>query len=89
MHSFSRHAYSSHSMQTYGRATGQCRKSCCLSSTGSAAPAVGSPGRLLRCERATGAVGLRSSYLVITYIVLITGGYASGQWSAVLSTIWF
>ena len=31
---------------------------------------------------------LLSFYLLITHIVLIIAGYASGQWSAVLSTIW-
>jgi predicted ferric reductase len=33
-------------------------------------------------------IGLLSCYLMITHIVLIIGGYASGQWSAVLSTTW-
>ena len=33
-------------------------------------------------------VGLLSFYLLISHIVLIIAGYASGQWSAVLSTIW-
>jgi predicted ferric reductase len=41
--------------------------------------------RLARIHR---VVGLVSFYLMITHIVLIIGGYASGQWSAVLSTIW-
>ena len=33
-------------------------------------------------------VGLVSFYLMITHIVLIIAGYASGQWSEVLSTTW-
>jgi predicted ferric reductase len=33
-------------------------------------------------------VGLLSFYFLITHIVLIIAGYASGQWSAVLSTTW-
>jgi predicted ferric reductase len=41
--------------------------------------------RLARSHR---VVGLISFYLMITHIVLIIGGYASGQWSAVLSTTW-
>jgi predicted ferric reductase len=41
--------------------------------------------RLARIHR---VVGLFSCYLMITHIVLIIAGYASGQWSAVLSTIW-
>ena len=41
--------------------------------------------RLARIHR---VVGLLSFYLMITHIVLITAGYASGQWSAVWSTIW-
>ena len=41
--------------------------------------------RLARIHR---VVGLLSFYLMITHIVLIIAGYASGQWSAVLSTIW-
>jgi predicted ferric reductase len=41
--------------------------------------------RLARLHR---VVGLLSFYLLITHIVLITAGYSSGQWSAVLSTIW-
>jgi predicted ferric reductase len=41
--------------------------------------------RLARIHR---VVGLVSFYLMITHIVLIIGGYASGQWSAVPSTIW-
>ncbi len=41
--------------------------------------------RLARIHR---VVGLLSFYLLITHIVLIIAGYASGQWSAVLSTIW-
>jgi hypothetical protein len=35
-----------------------------------------------------GVVGLLSFYLLIAHIVLIIGGYASGQWSAVVSTVW-
>jgi predicted ferric reductase len=41
--------------------------------------------RLARMHR---VVGLVSFWLLITHIVLIIAGYASGQWSAVLSTIW-
>jgi predicted ferric reductase len=41
--------------------------------------------RLARIHR---VVGLLSFYLMISHIVLIIGSYASGQWSAVLSTIW-
>jgi predicted ferric reductase len=41
--------------------------------------------RLARNHR---VVGLVSFYLMITHIGLIIGGYASGQWSVVLSTIW-
>ena len=41
--------------------------------------------RLARIHR---VVGLLSFYLMITHIVLITAGYASGQWTAVWSTIW-
>ena len=41
--------------------------------------------RLGRIHR---VVGLLSFDLLITHIVLIIAGYASGQWSAVLSTIW-
>jgi ferredoxin-NADP reductase len=41
--------------------------------------------RLARMHR---VVGLLSFSLLITHIVLIIAGYASGQWSAVLSTIW-
>jgi predicted ferric reductase len=41
--------------------------------------------RLARIHR---VVGLLSFYLLIAHIVLIIAGYASGQWSAVLSTIW-
>ena len=33
-------------------------------------------------------VGLLSCYLMISHIVLIISGYASGQWSAVLMTTW-
>ena len=33
-------------------------------------------------------IGFLSFSLMITHIVLIIGGYAAGQWSAVLSTIW-
>jgi DMSO/TMAO reductase YedYZ heme-binding membrane subunit len=32
--------------------------------------------------------GLLSFYLLITHVVFIVAGYASGQWSAVLSTVW-
>ena len=41
--------------------------------------------RLARIHR---VVGFLSFYLLITHIVLIIAGYASGQWSAVLSTVW-
>ena len=41
--------------------------------------------RLARIHR---VVGLLSFYLMITHIVLIIAGYASGQWSAVLATTW-
>jgi predicted ferric reductase len=41
--------------------------------------------RLARIHR---VVGLSSFYLMITHIVMIIGGYASAQWSAVLSTTW-
>jgi predicted ferric reductase len=41
--------------------------------------------RLARIHR---VVGLLSFHLLIAHIVLIIAGYASGQWSAVLSTIW-
>jgi predicted ferric reductase len=41
--------------------------------------------RLVRHHR---VVGFLSFWLLITHIVLIIAGYASGQWSAVLSTIW-
>jgi len=41
--------------------------------------------RLARMHR---LIGFLSFSLMITHIVLIIGGYAAGQWSAVLSTIW-
>jgi predicted ferric reductase len=41
--------------------------------------------RLARVHR---LIGFLSFSLMITHIVLIIGGYAAGQWSAVLSTIW-
>jgi predicted ferric reductase len=41
--------------------------------------------RLARTHR---VIGFLSFSLMITHIVLIIGGYAAGQWSAVLSTIW-
>jgi predicted ferric reductase len=41
--------------------------------------------RLARMHR---VIGFLSFSLLITHIVLIIGGYAAGQWSAVLSTIW-
>lgn len=41
--------------------------------------------RLARIHR---VVGLLSCYLMISHIILIIGGYASGQWSAVLGTTW-
>ncbi|HKN43116.1 MAG TPA: ferric reductase-like transmembrane domain-containing protein, partial [Propionibacteriaceae bacterium] len=41
--------------------------------------------RLARRHR---VVGLLSFSLLIAHIVLIIAGYASGQWSAVLSTVW-
>jgi DMSO/TMAO reductase YedYZ heme-binding membrane subunit len=41
--------------------------------------------RLARIHR---VVGLLSFWLMITHIVLIIAGYASGQWTAVVSTIW-
>lgn len=41
--------------------------------------------RLGRIHR---VVGFSSFYLMISHIVLIISGYASGQWSAVLSTTW-
>jgi len=41
--------------------------------------------RLARIHR---VVGLSSFYLMIAHIVMIIGGYASAQWSAVLSTTW-
>lgn len=41
--------------------------------------------RLARIHR---IVGLLSFYLMVTHIVAIIGGYASGKWSAVLSTTW-
>jgi predicted ferric reductase len=41
--------------------------------------------RLARIHR---LVGLLSFSLLITHIVLIIAGYGSGQWSAVLSTVW-
>jgi predicted ferric reductase len=41
--------------------------------------------RLARIHR---VVGLLSFWLLITHIVLIIGGYASGKWSAVLGTTW-
>ena len=41
--------------------------------------------RLARIHR---VVGFLSFSLLIAHIVLIIAGYASGQWSAVLSTIW-
>jgi predicted ferric reductase len=41
--------------------------------------------RLARTHR---VVGLLSCYLMITHIVVIISGYASGRWSAMLLTIW-
>jgi predicted ferric reductase len=41
--------------------------------------------RLARIHR---VVGLLSFWLMITHIVLIIAGYASGQWAEVVSTIW-
>jgi DMSO/TMAO reductase YedYZ heme-binding membrane subunit len=41
--------------------------------------------RLARIHR---VIGFLSFYLMITHIVLIIAGYASGQWSAVLKTTW-
>jgi predicted ferric reductase len=41
--------------------------------------------RLARIHR---VVGLLSFYLMVSHIVLIIAGYASGQWSAVLPTTW-
>jgi DMSO/TMAO reductase YedYZ heme-binding membrane subunit len=41
--------------------------------------------RLARIPR---VFGLLSFYLLITHIVFIVAGYASGQWAAVLSTVW-
>ena len=41
--------------------------------------------RLARTHR---VVGLLSCYLMITHIVVIISGYASGRWSAILPTIW-
>jgi predicted ferric reductase len=41
--------------------------------------------RLARIHR---VIGLLSFYVMISHIVLIIAGYASGQWTAVLSTIW-
>jgi predicted ferric reductase len=41
--------------------------------------------RLARMHR---VIGLLSFYLMISHIVMIIGGYASGQWSNVLSTTW-
>jgi predicted ferric reductase len=41
--------------------------------------------RLVRIHR---VVGLLSFYLLIAHMVLIVAGYASGRWSAVLSTVW-
>jgi predicted ferric reductase len=41
--------------------------------------------RLARIHR---VVGFSSFYLLITHIVMIIGGYAAGQWLAVLSTTW-
>jgi predicted ferric reductase len=41
--------------------------------------------RLARIHR---VIGLLSFSLLITHIVLIIAGYASGQWSAVVSTVW-
>jgi predicted ferric reductase len=41
-----------------------------------------------RLARIHGVVGLSSFWLMITHIVLIIAGYASGQWAEVVSTIW-
>jgi predicted ferric reductase len=41
--------------------------------------------RLVRMHR---VVGLTSFWLMITHLVAIVGGYASGRWSQVLSTLW-
>jgi predicted ferric reductase len=41
--------------------------------------------RLARMHR---VIGLLSFYLMISHILMIIGGYASGQWSNVLSTTW-
>lgn len=41
--------------------------------------------RLVRIHR---VVGFTSFSLMVTHVVVIIGGYAAGQWSAVLSTTW-